>query len=63
MPDISMCAGGNCPKKQDCYRYTAKPSQYMQSYFSEVPYNIEEQNCDYFWDNSDYKERKKNDPA
>ena len=63
MPDISMCAGGNCPNKQDCYRHTAKPSQYMQSYFSEVPYDIEEKKCDYFWDNSEYKDRKTNDPT
>lgn len=62
MPDISMCAGGNCPKKQDCYRHTAKAS-YLQSYFSEVPYDIEEQKCDSFWDNSEYKEKKSNDPA
>ena len=57
MPDISMCAGGNCPKKQDCYRYTAKPSEYRQSYFSEVPYDVKEQTCEMFWDNSEYKEK------
>jgi hypothetical protein len=51
-----MCAGGNCPKKQDCYRYTAKAS-YLQSYFSEVPYDTEEKKCDSFWDNSEYKEK------
>lgn len=23
MPNISMCKGGNCPRKDSCYRYTA----------------------------------------
>jgi hypothetical protein len=53
MPDISMCAGGNCPKKQDCYRYTAKPSQYMQTYFVHSPYDVKEQTCEMFWDNKE----------
>ena len=26
MPDISMCPGGDCPHKEDCYRYKAKAS-------------------------------------
>jgi hypothetical protein len=57
MPDISMCAGGNCPKKQDCYRFIAKPSQYMQTYFVHPPYDVKEQTCEMFWDNSEYKEK------
>jgi hypothetical protein len=31
MPDISMCQNKLCPKKAECYRYTAKPSM-RQSY-------------------------------
>lgn len=57
MPDISMCAGGNCPKKQDCYRYTAKPSEFMQTYFCDPPYDAKEGTCEMFWDNSEYKEK------
>ncbi len=53
MPDITMCQGNDCPIKHKCYRHEAKPSEYRQSYFSEVPY--ESDDCDYFWDN---KERK-----
>ena len=51
MPDITMCAGGVCPKKQDCYRYTANPS-YLQMYFVNPPYDAKEQDCNYFIDNT-----------
>ena len=26
MPDIALCKNENCPSKDSCYRYTAKPS-------------------------------------
>lgn len=32
MPDITMCEGGSCPKKNECYLYRALPSPQMQSY-------------------------------
>lgn len=31
MPDICMCTG-NCPISDYCYRYTAIPNRYWQSY-------------------------------
>ena len=31
MPDITMCTG-NCPVKENCYRYMATPNPYGQSY-------------------------------
>ena len=46
MPDITMCKGENCPLKQTCYRYNAKPSDY-QSYFMEPP--VDNGKCEYFW--------------
>lgn len=46
MPDISMCMGDDCPKKEGCYRYRAIP-WFRQSYFSVPPYDGEE--CRYFW--------------
>lgn len=47
MPDISMCTGGDCPRKESCYRFTAKPSEYFQSYFQSPPYaGI---SCEYYW--------------
>ena len=27
MPDISMCQDTQCPSREECYRFTAKPSQ------------------------------------
>lgn len=47
MPDITMCKGEGCPAKELCYRYTAKPNEYRQSYFVEPPYKDDE--CDHFW--------------
>ena len=50
MPDISMCLGTGCPKKDECYRYTAKPTPHWQSYFCKPP--IKDGECEYFWDNN-----------
>jgi hypothetical protein len=47
MPDITMCPGTNCPYKETCYRFTAKPSEYWQSYFIEPPFKDGE--CDMYW--------------
>jgi hypothetical protein len=47
MPDITMCVGTDCPQKETCYRYTAKPSEYRQSYFSVPP--IKDGKCEYYW--------------
>ena len=48
--DITMCFGKDCPLKNDCIRYVAKPEKY-QSYFEESPYN--DGKCDCF---RDYRE-------
>lgn len=45
-PDITMCLGTDCPHKEKCYRYTAKPSEY-QSYFMEAP--IKDLKCEMYW--------------
>ena len=37
MPDITMCKGVGCEAKETCFRYTAKPNEYRQSYFVETP--------------------------
>jgi hypothetical protein len=49
MPDITMCKGGDCKQKDKCYRYTAKPCEYRQSYFVEVPKKPEDNECKYFY--------------
>jgi hypothetical protein len=46
-PDITMCPGTDCPHKEKCYRFTAKPSEYMQSYFMKAP--IKDGKCEYYW--------------
>jgi hypothetical protein len=53
MPDITMCPGTNCPYKETCYRFTAKPSEYWQSYFMEPP--IKDGKCDYYWGDTQHE--------
>ena len=68
MPDISMCKGGSCSLRLNCYRYTAKAEPLGQSYFSDPPYKMNmmlDDNekslgvvttaCAYFWNNVEYK--------
>ena len=43
--DICMCKGINCPLKDKCLRYNAKPSK-LQTYFIESQYQNGE--CKYF---------------
>ena len=51
MPDISMCKGKTCPLKESCYRYTATPNEFRQSYFTAIPYNEETKECKYLMEN------------
>ena len=43
MPDITMCRGRSqdlkktCQKRGQCYRYTATPNEYGQSWFMGMP--------------------------
>jgi hypothetical protein len=45
MPDIDMCIGTDCPYKENCYRFTAKPSDYQ--YYLKPP--IKDGKCDMYW--------------
>jgi hypothetical protein len=50
MPDITMCKGLDCPKKHSCWRFTANPTPYGQSYFTNPPFiNDGEFSCEYYW--------------
>lgn len=52
MPDITLCKGGDCPRKTMCFRHIAPPSEYRQSYFVEPPgvwHTPEEFECRHFW--------------
>lgn len=44
MPDISMCRNHLCKLKSTCYRYTAIPNPYRQSYSD---FEYERDNCYY----------------
>jgi hypothetical protein len=46
-PDITMCKGGDCPLRDNCHRYLAKPYRVGQSYCAIVPYKDGE--CKYYW--------------
>ena len=52
MADITMCNDKECDRKDICYRYTAKPNEYRQSYFGESPKQegLDGEYCTYFWD-------------
>ncbi len=45
VPDISMCVGGDCSMKKDCYRYRAIPDT-IQMFFTIPP--KEGKVCEYF---------------
>jgi hypothetical protein len=48
MADITMCKGDDCPKRDNCYRFTAKESSFLQSYFISSPIE-EDGNCNQYW--------------
>lgn len=58
MPDISKCTGEDCPMKDNCYRFTANASEFMQSYFMNAPIK-EDKTCDYYWPNKDDNKKKR----
>ena len=47
MADIAMCQGGECPVRENCWRYIA-PADRWQSYFGTPPFTKD--GCEYFWD-------------
>jgi hypothetical protein len=62
MADITMCQGISsdnigCDKREQCYRHTAVPNEFRQSYFMGAPLVIVvndsgwSQECDYFKSN------------
>lgn len=51
MPDITMCRGGDCPLKNSCYRFLAKPSE-LQSYTTPP---FKDGKCEIYWENDPKK--------
>ena len=59
MPDISLCKNQHCPLRDKCYRATAIPSEYGQSY---ATFNLNaDGTCNWFWDNKEYENKNDND--
>ena len=48
MPDITMCNGDGCRARNHCYRFTATPSVYVQSWFVQTP--CDNKKCDYYYE-------------
>ena len=50
MPDITMCPGEKddvvCLNRDACYRFTATPNEYRQSYFQVAPFDTPDK-CEY----------------
>jgi len=51
MSDITKCDGKDCPVKEQCYRFSATPHEFMQSYFTDSPGEIVDGKfqCDEYW--------------
>jgi hypothetical protein len=60
MPDIAMCLNNECKFKKDCYRFTAKPSEFMQAYGD---FNCKDKTSidTFFWENGKPSIQKKED--
>ena len=56
MPDISMCQNKECKFKKECYRFTAKPSEFMQAY-AEFNCKDKEGADTYFWSNKNLNKK------
>lgn len=60
MADISMCEGGDCPKKERCYRFKATPNPYRQSYMEYAGQDGKTE-CPDFWEVRSKSEMKRLD--
>lgn len=47
MPDITMCRGEGCSKRNNCKRFVSKPKHLSQSYFTKTP--LKNGDCEYFY--------------
>lgn len=59
--DISKCENETCPLKERCYRFTATPNEYRQSY-AKFQIDDESGECSGFWDNFEYKKEENKTP-
>lgn len=47
MPDIAMCADKDCPSRETCHRFTAKPDEMLQTYGDFR--RGDRERCDHYW--------------
>ena len=60
MPDIEMCTNVRCPIRENCYRFTAEPSEIVQRYSHFKPTKTGKHTaCDYFISNISNNKNKK----
>ncbi len=48
--DVTMCDGGECPRKEDCLRFTGERYA-RQDFFGSPPYNKQTGECELFMTN------------
>jgi len=48
MADITMCKGSGCRARNHCYRFTATPHEYRQSWFVQTPGS--DKKCEYYYE-------------
>jgi len=51
MADITMCPDHECPSRESCYRYTARPSE-RQSWYDFSKDRAGQDRCNAYWDRS-----------
>jgi len=62
MPDISMCSGEGCKLAGNCYRKTATPNEWRQSWFAK-PLMNDDGTCDHLMSNSARRDFRKAHPS
>lgn len=51
MPDIAMCRDMNCPSRNTCYRFTAKPNIFQP--YQNWNRQEDQEKCPAWWDNNE----------
>lgn len=54
MPDITLCKDKSCTLREQCYRFTAEPSD-NQYYYQYSPYDSESGDCEFYFNNKPYE--------
>ena len=58
MADITKCANKKCLSNDTCYRFTAKPNPYRQSYWHIEDEQEHAHNCTKYWPDEDAIKKK-----